>query len=58
MTDLQPVPEQRLQNLELMDFANFAKLPKKTELLDHRGFELMEMRKAQIPAPPPANPHL
>jgi len=47
MTDLQPVPRQQLQNLEL---ANFAKLLKKTKLLEKseisnkRGFELMEKR--------------
>jgi len=30
MTGLQPVPEQLLWNLDLADFANFAKLTKET----------------------------
>jgi len=42
MTDLQPVPEQQSQNPELVDFANFTKLPKKTELLEK--FKLPEKR--------------
>jgi len=28
-------------------FANFAKLPRKTELPEKRGFRLMEMRRAE-----------
>jgi len=49
-----------LQNPEPTDFANFAKLPKKTEILekfeltDNRGFELMEKRRADsCPRPTP-----
>jgi len=50
MTDSQPVPQQRSQNLELADFMNFAKFPLKTKLLqkfglpDKRGFQLIEKR--------------
>jgi len=33
-TDLQPVPMQQLQNLEITYFANFAKFLKKTVLLE------------------------
>jgi len=59
MTDLQSVPKQRLRNSELADFTDFAKLLKKTEhmekfqLLDKRGFELMEKRKIPAPQPTP-----
>ena len=37
ITDLQSVPGQQPWNPALMDFANFAKLMKKTKLLDKRG---------------------
>jgi len=40
---------------KIPDIANFAKFLKKTELLDKRGFELTEKRKAD--SCPPANPH-
>jgi len=46
MTDSQLAPEHQLQNPELLDFANFTKLPVKFELLDKRGFELMAKRRA------------
>jgi len=53
MTDSQSVPEQRLQNPELANFVNSAKLLKKTKLLetfelpDNRGFKPMEKRRAE-----------
>jgi len=40
---LQPVPKQQSQNLEI---ANFTKFLKKFELLDKRGFKLVERRRA------------
>jgi len=61
MTDSQPVPEQRLQNLELSDFMNFTKLPQKNKLLekfelpDKRGFKLTEVREKD--SFPLANPY-
>jgi len=48
MTNLQPVPEQKSQNLEIADFMNFVKIPKKTvnpekfELPAKKEFELNE----------------
>jgi len=60
MTDSQSVPGQRQQNPELADFANFAKLPKKTKLLEKfklpnkRGSEPTEKRRAD--SCPPASP--
>jgi len=61
MTDSQSVPEQRSLNFEIIDFANFAKLPKKNkitekfEVLDKRGFKPTEMRKSSHhPANPPS----
>jgi len=47
MTNLQSVPEQRSWNPELMDFMNFAKLPKKTKLLEN--FELTDKRGFEFP---------
>jgi len=52
MTDSQSVPEQQLQNAKLMDLANFAKLLKKTELLDKRGLKPRE-KSRELPAPQP-----
>jgi len=57
-TDSESVLEQQSWNTELKDSENFAelthktKLPEKCELLDKRGFELME-KEEQIPAPRP-----
>jgi len=48
MTDSQPVPEQQLQNPEVMQFQ------KKFRLLGKRGFKLSQERKrCSIPAPRP-----
>jgi len=61
MTDLQAVPEQRSWNLELVESAKCAKLPKKTklpekfELRGKRAFKPMKMRKKD--SCPPANFH-
>ena len=57
MTDVQPVPKQRLQNLELMDSTNLMKFPKMTELPDKRGFKLMEKREKKKNSCPLSNPH-
>jgi len=52
VTDPQSVPEQLLQNLEIM---NFMKFQKKDKLLEKRC-EFMKMGRAD--SCPPANPHL
>jgi len=51
MTDSQPVPEQQLRNLEIVNFTEF---PKKFKLPDKKGFELMEQSRAD--SRPPASP--
>jgi len=54
-------PHEQSWNPELLNFANFAKLPKKNKLPDKfklpdkRGFELTENKRAN--SCPPANPH-
>ena len=53
MTDMQPVPEQHLQNLQITNFAEFSK---KFELPDHSGFELVETRRADSFLPPQPTP--
>jgi len=64
MANLQSVPKQWSWNAKLVNFANFAKLPKKTELLekfkllDKKGLELTEVRKERmIPVPQPTLIH-
>jgi len=42
MTNSQPVPKQQLQNSKIIDSMKF---PKKVELPDKRGFELVKMRR-------------
>jgi len=57
MTDLQAVPEQWSWTPQI--FANFTKflkkaeLPEEFELLDKRGFELLENEKPRAPCPRP-----
>jgi len=46
MTNPQPVPKQRSQNARNRKSLKF---PKKFELPDKRGFELMYMRRAESP---------
>ena len=55
MTNLQPVPEQWLQNARLTNFWEFCKtssktleLPEKLKLPDKRGFELKRRKQTAI----------
>jgi len=62
MTDLQPVPQQQLWNLELTDFANFTKFLKKPELLENWNSWTREdlnpwERERELPVPQPIPSH-
>jgi len=54
--DVQPVPEQRLQNPELADSANFAQLPKKKKKRTREKVQTLGKKRTQkrIPAPRPS----